>query len=385
AREAHFVGAFRSTPFPSSARPDQVTLTWSEDPKTTQTIQWRTNPSVKTGVVRYRKKGVAGFTKTAAACEVIEDRLLANDRYIHHFTAVLRDLDPGSTYTYSVGNPDADTWSQGASFRTAPSDAAPFSFIGFADTHYSGHWDDLLESASKRFPKTAFYMIAGDVVSTGLHRQEWDHVLDYGRGIFNRSPLIYALGNHDDQDGLGASLPLALFAFPENGPEGIEPERTFSFRYGNALFLVLDVGTSHEVQAKWMDKVLAETDATWKFVVFHFPIYSVEEDYTAIRSSWSTVFDKHHVDMVFHGHVHYYLRTKPMRAGKPVASPKDGTIYTISIAQPGREYTQKDAEHVDVRFTGTAVYPKVDINGNRLHYRAFDIDGVVRDELIIEK
>ena len=53
AREAHLIGAFRKTPFPSSAKPDQVVLTWSDDPRTTQTIQWRTGNTVKRGVVRY--------------------------------------------------------------------------------------------------------------------------------------------------------------------------------------------------------------------------------------------------------------------------------------------------------------------------------------------
>jgi len=32
-----------------------------------------------------------------------------------------------------------------------------------------------------------------------------------------------------------------------------------------------------------------------------------------------------------------------------------------------------------------AVYQKLEIDGNRLTYRAYDIEGQVRDELIIEK
>ena len=385
AREAHLIGAFRTTPFPSSATPDQVTLTWSDDPQTTQTVQWRTNTDVKTGVVRCRKKDVQESMKTAADCQVIEDRLLMNDRYIHHFTAVLRDLEPATTYVYSVGSPEANAWSDEAEFTTAPDGDAPFSFMCFADTHYQAEWGELLHAAFRQHPETAFYMIAGDVVSTGLDRNEWDHILEYATGVSNRKPMAFSLGNHDDQDGLGAWLPLALFAFPENGPEGIDPEQTYSFRYGNALFLVLDVGTPHEIQAQWMDEQLTNTDATWKFAVFHFPIYSVQEDYPAIRRSWSEVFDKHHVDMAFHGHVHYYLRTKPMRNMQPVASPADGTIYTISIAQSGRKYPMPSADYVAERFNGVAVYPKVDIDGNRLVYRAHDMEGKVLDELIIEK
>jgi len=385
AREAHLVGAFRTTPFPSSPKPDQVTLTWSEDPRSTQTVQWRTNTEVETGTVRYREKGKQDYVTVAAECEVIEDRLLMNDRCVRHFTAVLRDLEPATTYIYSVGSPEADQWSDEAEFTTAPDDDAPFSFVCFADTHYTAEWGRLLHAAFKQHPETALSFISGDVVSTGLFRNEWDHILEYGTGVFDRKPVAFALGNHDDQDGLGAWLPLALFAFPENGPKVIKPERTFSFRYGNALLMVLDVGTSHDIQARWMEEQLAATDAVWTFAFFHFPLYSVEEDYEAIRRSWSQVFDKHHVDMVFHGHVHYYLRTKPMRALQPVASPAEGTIYTISIAQSGRKYPMPDADYVAERFNGIAVYQKVEIQGNRLVYRAYDIEGTVRDELVIEK
>ena len=385
AREAHLIGAFRTTPFPSSATPDQVTLTWSEDPRTTQTVQWRTSTDVKTGVVRYRKKGAQEDAQITADRQLIQDRLLMNDRYVHHFTAVLRDLEPATTYVYSVGSPDADAWREEAEFTTAPDGAAPFSFMCFADTHYKAEWGKFLHAAFKQHPETAFYMIAGDVVSTGLYRNEWDHVLEYAGGVSERKPMAFALGNHDDQDGLGAWLPLALFAFPENGPEGVEPERTYSFRYANALFLVMDTGTPHDIQARWMEEQLANTDATWKFAVFHFPLYSVAENYPGIRRMWSEVFDKYHVDMVFHGHVHYYLRTKPMKGMKPVASPAEGTIYTISIAQSGRKRPMPEAGYVAQRFNGVAVYPKIEIDGNRLVYRAYDMEGNVRDELIIEK
>ncbi len=383
AREAHLVGAFRTTPFPSSAAPDQIVLTWSEDPRATQSIQWRTGPDTKTSAVRYRKTGDQDYAQVTATCESIEDRLLMNDRYINHFTAILRGLDPATTYAYSVGN--GDTWSDEAEFTTAPDGDAAFSFVCFADTHYSADAGRLIQAAFRQHPETAFSLIAGDVVSTGLYRNEWDHVFEYGRDVFDRWPVAIALGNHDDQDGLGARLPLALFALPENGPEGVEPERTYSFRYANALFLVMDVGTSFEVQARWIEDQLAQTDATWKFAVFHFPLYSVEEDYAAIREQWGQIFDKYHIDMAFHGHVHYYLRTKPMRNLQPVADAADGTIYTISIAQSGRRYPLPEAEYIAKRFTGVAVYPKIDVDGSRLVYRAYDIDGKVLDELIIEK
>ncbi len=389
AREAHLVGAFRKTPFPSSAEPDHVALTWNEDPCTTQTVQWRTNTDVENGVVRYRPKDadIDAFVEVRAKRELIEDRPLMNDRYAYRHTAVLRGLRPATTYVYAVGSTDNDTWTEKAEFTTAPDGDPPFSFVYFGDTHRSPIWGRLLHAADKRHPETAFYVIAGDLVNTGLFRDDWDQFLEYSSGVFNRKPIAFSLGNHDDQDGLGAWMPLALFAFPENGPTGIEPERTYSFRYGNVLFLVLDVGTSPYVQAKWMEEQLASTDATWKIGVYHFPMYSFPEDdeYGAIRRRWEKVFAEHHLDMMFQGHVHYYLRTRPMKSGRPVASPADGTIYLISVGLPGRQRPRKLPGHVEKYMSGGPWYQKLDVDGNKLVYRAYDADGNVCDEFKIEK
>jgi hypothetical protein len=53
-----------------------------------------------------------------------------------------------------------------------------FSFIWFGDTHYSPIWGDMAQKAIKRHPETAFFSIAGDLVSTGLHRDDWDQLWD---------------------------------------------------------------------------------------------------------------------------------------------------------------------------------------------------------------
>ncbi|GAG79294.1 unnamed protein product, partial [marine sediment metagenome] len=93
AREAHLVDGFRQTAWPSTKEPTQVILTWSDDPKTSQTVQWRTSTDVADGVVQYKEKGSVGdYLETAASHERIENRLLANDRYCHRHTAVLRGL-----------------------------------------------------------------------------------------------------------------------------------------------------------------------------------------------------------------------------------------------------------------------------------------------------
>ncbi len=267
AREAHLIGAFRTTPFPSSKKPDQICLTWSEAPHTTQTVQWRISPDVTDGVIRYREKNSqekSGFAEVKAAREEIEDRLLANDRYVSRFTGVLHDLKPATEYIYTVGSPKSRQWSEETTFKTAPSPGTdtPFSFILMSDTHRSKVWGELLTKSLERHPETAFYTIAGDLVGTGLHRDDWDHFFEYSSNVFRQRPVAPAIGNHDDQDGLGAWMYLSMFGLPENGPARFERERSYSFEYANALFVILDVTSPIEKQRQWLEERLAQASAT---------------------------------------------------------------------------------------------------------------------------
>ena len=387
AREAHLINAFRETNYPSSEKPDQVMLTWSKDPGTTQSIQWRTNPNIKDGVVRYWVKGEGEdkYIQIDGKAKVMEDRLLQNDRYINRYTAVIENLEPGTGYNYKVGDSETNKWSDVAEFKTAPDPSAPFSFIYFGDTHKSVHWGELINKAYERFPDAAFYSIGGDLVSTGLHRDDWDQLFEYSSDVIKNRPLMSTLGNHDDQNGLGAWMYTDLFDLPPNGPSNLLSEYTYSFKYGDALFIMLASTLPIEEQTAWLETQLKNSDEKWKITMFHFPPYSYEEDYPVIRKEWGTLFDKYHVDLVFSGHVHYYMRSKPMYEEKPVKDPADGTIYVISIAIPNRVRPMKNEEFVDVRFAGEHLYQKIDINGDELLFNAYNIEGKTVDSFKINK
>lgn len=386
AREAHLVGGFRETPHPAGPQPDLVLLTWSEDPKTTQTIQWRTNTSVARGAVRVRPAADAGpWREVDAALEPIQDRMLANDPHCHRFTTVLRGLDPATTYEYQVGNPDSSTWSAPARFSTAPDADAPFSFIGFGDTHKKESWGRMLETTLARHPETAFYMIAGDLVDTGQYRSDWDEFFHLSRNVFNQRPLLPAIGNHDEIDGLGAGVYRSMFALPENGPDETPKENAYSIRYGNLLVLVLHSGDPVVAQAAWIEEQLANTDALWKIAVFHFPPYNYAEPYPEIRALWGYLFEKYQVDFTLAGHIHYYMRSHPMRADRPRATPAEGTIHLLSIAIENSKRDLPPADYAAVQITGVPLYHTFEIDGPKLVFRALDADGNEHDRVEIEK
>ncbi|WP_169518496.1 purple acid phosphatase family protein [Spirosoma panaciterrae] len=386
AREAHLVGALRKTVAPSQKRPDQVLLTWSDDPATTQAIQWRTAPSVEDGWVQYWKTGTTDTLSKQATAFRMEDRLLQNDRYINRFTAQLSGLKAGTAYGYRVGS-KTGSWSVPATFRTQSATTDGFSFIWFGDTHKSPDWGTMARKTLERHPDVAFYSIAGDLVSTGLHRDEWDELWQHSGDIFRYKPLMPIPGNHDSQDGLGAWMYQEMFSLPQNGPtrSDVPTEQTYAFTYQNALFLMIDATSPIEAQTAWIREQLARSKADWKFAFFHFPPYNFEEDYRDIRREWCRLFDEYHVDMVMSGHVHYYQRTKPMFAEKPVASSAKGTIYTISIGIPSEHEVWPDADYAQVRYKRGPFYQHMTINGKTLIYTAYDKDGHVVDDLKIVK
>ena len=141
-------------------------------------------------------------------------------------------------------------------------------------------------------------------------------------------------------------------------------------------------------QTAWLEKQLANTKAVWKFVSYHHPAYSSggNRDNVEVRQLWTPLFDKYHVDLALQGHDHAYLRTYPMRDQKRVASAKQGTIYIISVSGI-KYYEQGPHDYTEVGLTKLSTYQVLDIqvSGNRLVYRAHDVDGKVHDQFVIEK
>ena len=392
--DARLVSLFNKTQFPAPDRVDHVVLTWSADPRTSQTIQWRTSPKIKNGAVRYQLKSArpaldakSAWTKRATT-EPLATPTLVNDPLINRHTVVLRGLEPGTAYVYSVGDGSPDGWTEPVEFTTAPAGAEPFSFIYMGDAQNGlDRWGVLLHNAYRARPDAAFYLMAGDLVNRGAERWDWDSFFENSKGVFDRRPIVPVLGNHEYQ-AAEPRLYLAHFALPRNGPKTIPPERAYAFEYSNAKFIILDSNLDAAKQTAWLENQLANTKAMWKFVSYHHPAYSSggNRDNAHVRNLWTPIFDKYHVDLALQGHDHAYLRTYPMRDQKRVATAKDGTIYMIAVSGT-KHYEQPPHDYTEVGFTKVSTYQVLDIQiaGNRLVYRAHDVDGKVRDEFVIEK
>lgn len=383
--------AARPTAYPAATQPDQVVLTWSGDPRTTQTVQWRMATGTQAPTVQYKKDAPgAPVAEVDASVAELTDPLITNNPSVLRLTAQLTGLEPGTVYTYRAGSKSADAWSPWYTFRTAPTAAEAFSFFYLGDVQKKyDDWKTLLDKAAATAPAAAFCVFPGDLANQGNDRDDWDGFFHAAEGFFARYPLVSAIGNHECPRDEYPRGYIDQFVLPENGPGTIPKEHAYTLRYGNALFVVLDTNVDLDAQRSWLEAQLKNTDAVWKFVAYHEPLYpSVRtRPHRKIMQAWSDLFDQYHVDMVFQGHDHAYLRTHPMKAGKAAATAAEGTYYCVAVSG-GKFYPQAQSEYAEKAFDKTATFQVLNIETApvpRMTYRAYDGAGAVRDELVIEK
>ncbi|MBI5608732.1 MAG: metallophosphoesterase family protein [Deltaproteobacteria bacterium] len=260
----------------------------------------------------------------------------------------LTGLSPDTTYYYRVGG--AGSWSAIHHFTTGPKTCGSFSFIASGD-HRSDDsagpnpkWESILGEMTASGAR--FILETGDLVRDGSDLNQWWNHMEMGAKHMGEIALMPSFGNHDSDDVKGAAAAYnQIFALPSN--DASKTEDFYAFTYGNAIFVALSTATFDDAagfaqQAQWLDQVLAQNaDKTWKIVYFHHPILTSYVDLKFIdlnhpanekgqAAAFVPVFDKHHVDIVFAGHNHFYERFAPTKNGKQVGSPADGTVYVTT-------------------------------------------------------
>ena len=153
--------------------PDRVTLTWEDDTTTTQSVTWRTDTTVNRGIAQLALANANGRALRPKSHEASTSALTTGDRVAHFHTVTFRNLQPGTLYTYRVG--DGTNWTEYFHFRTASEYRAPFSFIYFGDAQNEvrTHWSRVFREAFRDAPRAALTLHAGDLVNVHDRDSEW--------------------------------------------------------------------------------------------------------------------------------------------------------------------------------------------------------------------
>jgi len=360
---------------------------------TSMTVMWETSVP-GTSLVEYGTVGEKPLPKAAArALPAPFTKKASSDKAGTMHEVVLSDLKPATQYVYRVTTTTADgkaLTSDVHSFATAVEGDAPFTFTVIGDTQRNPAVTGKLAKLMWGL-RPHFVMHVGDVVDDGADKKQWiDDLLVPGADLWARVALLPCIGNHEKNH----AFYYQYFSLPS-------PEYYYRYRYGNADFFVLDTNTLRKLdkgneQYDWLDKELAKSTATWKFVYHHHPAYSSDDD--DFGDAWRTtttqgdarvralvpLYEKHNVDVVFNGHIHVYERTLPIREGK--VDRKRGVIYLTSGGGGGKlENFAPTPTWFKGTFRSDFHYCYVNVSGNHFELKAFDQDDRLFDFFEIVK
>jgi len=389
--------------------PDHVLLSWTGNPATTQTISWRTDTTVTSGLVEY-SMGItltAGHRVTATKADFTTDLGTA-----HLFTATLTGLTPNTAYVYHVG--DGTQWSDTHTFHTANPQAGSFQFLVFGDSQ-SGipdqvnyePWRTTVQHAFAKHPHARFLINMGDLVEVGQSGAHWNAWFEAAHGVIDTIPEMAVQGNHETYrpniaaHSLDAGKPVnfsAQFPLPQNGPAELQGQ-VYSYDYGNVHFAVLDSQEEEEqpvsgdilaVQQRWLDADLAVSQARWKLVLFHKTPYYTKASRAneAIKAAFCPIIEKYHANLVFNGHDHSISRTYAIAHDTLMARPSQGTIYLTTGRSGNKAYpdlTKKYWNTFCYNPQDQPVYLLVTVEGTTLTVTTYKQDETLVDTFTIDQ
>ena len=243
-------------PLPTTTNPEQLLLTWGNDPATEVTVSWaapgtvrqpaptlaystepitKHNPGKLIHLPEPQPLDVSKHYADAAAVSFTDG---LNGQTIYHYHVQLQGLRPGTRYYYQVSDGAATPSVAGSSFETAPFGRAPFRFSSYGDLstpswdlNASGNiWHEscdnswyavtAIENPGDGKGAPLFHLLNGDLCYANLDIENapgvWrDFGINVARSSANR-PWLPALGNHETEFGTYSHS-----GKPGNAPGGI--------------------------------------------------------------------------------------------------------------------------------------------------------------------
>ena len=393
-------GGGRAAAATPDGTPEQIHLTWGEDPTRCVVVSWASavqavNPRVHLGSDHRFGHRVPAVQRTYT------DGLNGQTVFTYH--ARLDDLSPDSLVHYAVTADNDSNAAQpfAASFRTAPCGRARFRWTSFGDIATPNtSWvlsypqSAYAVQAVEQF-QPLFHLLNGDLCYANLNPAAQPAVwADFGNNNQASAalrPWMPCPGNHEvefDNGPQGFTSYLTRYTLPHNGTQF--PGRWYSFRVGTALFISLSAddviyqdgaafvggpaplvpaastgnpqiepGTSFYIrgysggaQTRWLERILREAaddeDVEWIIVQMHQDALSSSKtgngSDAGLRQEWLPLFDRYGVDLVVCGHDHDYERSWPVRGFNHDVGQDTATGAPVDTFQPNPIAAAKDAD-----------------------------------------
>ncbi|MGL4344749.1 MAG: purple acid phosphatase family protein [Cellulosilyticaceae bacterium] len=374
--------------------PSELTMTLGEDAKTTRGFNWYTNTQVKDSVLQLveGKEFAANKVKNVQGTSRIVKTSMG-ERRVHEVT--LKELEPGTTYSYRVGSAKENTWSEVGSFTTEAKNTETFTFVYGTDTQGKSIADgqigaNTLEKALEQYPDAAFMIHAGDHVNEAYHELQWKWYLNPASSTLKNLAMMPVVGNHEaytsgDIDGITRFQD--HFNLPTNGKGG-QSETVYSYNYGDVHFVSLNTEVSMDElkeQMEWLKKDVKDANKNWNIVTLHKGPYLSKRDLIDYRELMVPVFDELGIDIVLQGHDHTYIRTAPLKDGKEVAD-GEGTVYLLGNTAGYKFYDVKERPYHKVHQQDyKQMFMGFEVTKDAIAVNAYTVDGVLQDSFKVSK
>lgn len=290
----------RRGPYLNAPSPGTVTVSWTTTEPTSSRVELTPEGGTPTQV-----EGVV-----FQPVPTVEDETIAGtlpDGYQHEVT--LDGLVAGTRYTYRVlssGDPKPE-----GTFTAPPERGDDFSFFLFGDTRSNDDDHAAVISAMTTREASgglaAFVVHTGDMVTTGGSDSQWDKFFEIEGPLVGHVPMIPVFGNHEAL--FGRTIFEGLFATP---PSSTSPtDRWYSVDIGDIHFTVIDPYSAEiEPHFDWAEQDLADSDAKFKILTLHPPLYTFSNHAPAydLRDTLLPILQATDVHLVLSGHNHLYER-----------------------------------------------------------------------------
>ena len=372
--------------------PEQIHLTWANDPARSVVVSWASPGRA------VRPRVQVGERVIHAEERPYTDGINGERVYTYH--ARVGDLRPGKTYGYSITADNdanaADPFT--ATFTTAPQGRARFRFTSYGDLATPNtQW--VLSYGQSAYAVAAvesfsplFHLLNGDLCYADLNPTVQPEVWrDFGNNnqssAANRA-WMPCPGNHEvefNNGPQGFTSYLTRYTLPDNGERWFRG-RWYSFRVGSVLFISLDAddvvyqdagafvagpaaltpvastgnppiepGTSFYIhgysggaQTAWLERTLrsARSDPSIDWIVAQMHQIACTSSVTGngsdlgIRQQWLPLFDRYQVGLVLNGHDHDYERSFPCRGFDNLAGTEVATGAAVQTMRPHPVSTQ---------------------------------------------
>jgi len=414
----------------ASEWPDRIVATMEGDPATSISVSWRTVGTVQqtkaeiaralpdarfdlTGVAQSADTQILDLTKIPVSGAVMAVEHNQGLPPTSHHSVRFDGLEPDTLYAYRVQGAEGQ-WSEWFQTRTAPRQGRlRFIYLGDAQNGLASHWPRVIRAAFQSAPDARFILHAGDLVNRGSRDLEWANWFRASGFIHGMIPAVPVAGNHEydtielpetERQRILSLLWRPQFRLPETPELPAELQETvYEVRYSPDLHVYVLNSNMPDMsqQAAWLDSKLAQSDARWRIVSMHHPIYSSgrERDNSDKREVLLPVLLKHRVDLVLQGHDHTYARgavgTQAQAPGRRAATDEAGitTMFVNSVSGP-KQYPFSQNGWDDYAPTGVTLerlaenaqfYQIIGIDGDELHYAAYTADGTLYDEVRLRK